>query len=134
MSVVFTILFVLTSILLIGVVLIQQPKTAGGLFSGTGQSLLGTSGKTFWTKTTVVIAVIFMALCVMLGILPRWEQSTTHSAVTDLIQKQQAAQSQAQSQAANSQAPPPAQVPQPQAKPVAPVAPAVAPAPAQSKK
>jgi protein translocase SecG subunit len=135
MSVVFTILFVLTSLLLIGVVLIQQPKTAGGLFSGTGQSLLGTSGKTFWTKTTVVIAAIFMALCVMLGILPRWEQTSTHSAVTDLIQKQQqAAQSQAPSQAANSQALPQAQNPQPQVKPVAPVAPAAAPAPAQPKK
>jgi protein translocase SecG subunit len=131
MGTVFTILFVFTSILLIGVVLIQQPKTAGGLFSGTGQSLLGTSGKTFWTKTTVVIAVVFMALCLLLGILPRWEQTSNHSAVTDLIQKQQAAQAQAQAQPANSQAPAPGQAPLPQAKPVAPAA---APAPAQPKK
>jgi len=129
MSAVFTILFVLTSVLLIAVVLIQQPKTAGGLFSGTGQSLLGTSGKTFWTKTTVVIAAIFMALCLMLGVLPRWEQSNNSSAVTDLIQKQQAAQAQAQNQPTNSQAP--AQMPQPQAKPVAPSS---APVPAQPKK
>lgn len=127
MGTVFTILFVFTSILLIGVVLIQQPKTAGGLFSGTGQSLLGTSGKTFWTKTTVVIAAVFMALCLLLGILPRWEQTSSHSAVTDLIQKQQAAQA----QPANNQAPAPAQASQPQAKPVAPAA---APAPAQPKK
>lgn len=127
MGTVFTILFVFTSILLIGVVLIQQPKTAGGLFSGTGQSLLGTSGKTFWTKTTVVIAAVFMALCLLLGILPRWEQTSSHSAVTESIQKQQAAQA----QPANNQAPAPAQASQPQAKPVAPAA---APAPAQPKK
>jgi preprotein translocase subunit SecG len=130
MSVVFTVLFVLTSILLIGVVLIQQPKTAGGLFSGTGQSLLGTSGKTFWTKTTVVIAAVFMVLCLILGLLPRWEQTSTRSAVTDLIQKQQAAQAQAQAPAANSQAPAPAKAPQPSSN-AKPMAPAAAPAPAQ---
>ncbi len=130
MSVVFTVLFVLTSILLIGVVLIQQPKTAGGLFSGTGQSLLGTSGKTFWTKTTVVIAAVFMVLCLILGLLPRWEQNSTRSAVTDLIQKQQAAQAQAQAPAANSQAPAPAKAPQPSSN-AKPMAPAAAPAPAQ---
>jgi preprotein translocase subunit SecG len=128
MSVVFTFLFILTSVLLIGVILIQQPKTAGGLFSGTGQSLLGTSGKTFWTKTTVVIAAVFMVLCLILGLLPRWEQSTTRSAVTDLIQKQQAAQ--AQAPAANSQAPAPAKAPQPSSN-NQPMAPAAAPAPAK---
>ena len=117
MSAVFTILFVLTSILLIGVILIQQPKTAGGLFSGTGQSLLGTSGKTFWTKTTVIIAAVFMALCLILGVLPRLEQTSNQSAVTDLIQKQQAAQSQAQNQAANNPAPNPAQAPNPRLNP-----------------
>ena len=128
MSFVFTVLFVVTSILLIGVVLIQQPKTAGGLFSGTGQSLLGTSGKTFWTKTTVVIAAVFMVLCLILGLLPRWEMTSSHSAVTDLIQKQQAAQAQPP---ANSQAPAPAKAPQPQSNPMAPAA---APAPAQPSK
>ena len=128
MSVVFTFLFILTSVLFIGVILIQQPKTAGGLFSGTGQSLLGTSGKTFWTKTTVVIAAVFMVLCLILGLLPRWEQSTTRSAVTDLIQKQQAAQ--AQAPAANSQAPAPAKAPQPSSN-NQPMAPAAAPAPAK---
>ncbi len=128
MSFVFTVLFVVTSILLIGVVLIQQPKTAGGLFSGTGQSLLGTSGKTFWTKTTVVIAAVFMVLCLILGLLPRWEMTSSHSAVTDLIQKQQTAQAQPP---ANSQAPAPAKAPQPQSNPMAPAA---APAPAQPSK
>jgi hypothetical protein len=42
----FTVLLVLVALLLICVILIQEPKsTGGGLFSGTGQSLLGTSGR-----------------------------------------------------------------------------------------
>ena len=36
MSAFISILFVVTALLLVGVVLIQQPKTSGGLFSGTG--------------------------------------------------------------------------------------------------
>ena len=60
-----TILFALTALLLIGVILIQQPKTSGGLFAGTGQSLLGTSGKTFWTKFTTILAAVFMGLCLL---------------------------------------------------------------------
>jgi protein translocase SecG subunit len=71
MSIVVTILFVLTAFLLIGVVLVQQPKTAGGLFSGTGQSLLGTSGKSFWTRFTVILAGVFMALCLVMSFVNR---------------------------------------------------------------
>lgn len=96
-----TILFVFTAFLLIGVVLIQQPKTAGGLFSGTGQSLLGTSGKTFWTKFTTILAAVFMALCLLLAALPRYQQPG--SSVVDTIEKQQQA---AQPPPASSQAAP----------------------------
>ena len=88
MSIVFTVLFVFAALLLIGVVLVQQPKTSGGLFAGTGQSLLGTSGKTFWTKATIGLAAFFMLLCIVLSILPKYEQPTS---VTDIITKQQQA-------------------------------------------
>jgi protein translocase SecG subunit len=88
MIIVFTVLFVFTALLLIGVVLVQQPKTSGGLFAGTGQSLLGTSGKTFWTKTTIAMAAFFMLLCIVLSILPKYE---TPASVTDIIEKQQQA-------------------------------------------
>ncbi len=87
MSFFVTLLFVLTAIFLVGVVLIQQPKTAGGLFSGTGQSLLGTSGKSFWTKFTTILAGFFMALCLLMANLPRFQQPK--SSVTDIIEKQQ---------------------------------------------
>jgi protein translocase SecG subunit len=63
MATLLTVLQVVVALLLISVVLIQEPKsTGGGLFSGTGQSLLGTSGKTFWTKFTTSLAVVFFAL------------------------------------------------------------------------
>ncbi len=130
MSAFITGLFILTAILLIGVVLIQQPKTAGGLFSGTGQSLLGTSGKTFWTKITGVLAAVFMILCLLLAALPRFKQ--TSSSVADSIEKQQQAATQAQAQAQPAAAAPaPVQpAPNPQAKPGPQKAPAASNAPA----
>jgi protein translocase SecG subunit len=88
MSIVLTVLFVFAALLLIGVILVQQPKTSGGLFAGTGQSLLGTSGKTFWTKATIGLAAFVMLLCIVLSILPKYEQPTS---VTDIITKQQQA-------------------------------------------
>ncbi len=88
MSVLITILFIFTAFLLIGVVLIQQPKTSGGLFSGTGQSLLGTSGKTFWTKFTTVLAVVFMVLCLLMGVIHKYEKP---GSIADIIEKQQQA-------------------------------------------
>jgi preprotein translocase subunit SecG len=87
MTVLLTILFVITALLLIGVVLIQQPKTSGGLFSGTGQSLLGTSGKTFWTKFTTILASVFMLLCLLLGLMPKEGPKS----LADVIEKQQQA-------------------------------------------
>jgi preprotein translocase subunit SecG len=87
MSILVTTLFVITALLLIAIVLIQQPKTAGGLFAGTGQSLLGTSGKTFWTKATTIVAAVFMALCLLMAALPKFRD--TGSPVAEMIEKQQ---------------------------------------------
>jgi protein translocase SecG subunit len=102
MQFVLSLLFILTSLLLIGVILIQQPKTSTGLFSGTGQSLLGTSGKTFWTKFTVVLAVVFMAICLLFSTLSR---KATKNSVADTIEKQQQQQAQALQQQAPAQPP-----------------------------
>lgn len=121
MSILFTVLFVFSALLLISVVLIQQPKTSGGLFAGTGQSLLGTSGKTFWTKATIGLASFFMVVCIVLTILPKYEKPAS---VTDIIEKQQQA---AQAPKAPAAVPSPVSaVPAPQSVPAAaqPVAPA----------
>ena len=83
-----TVLQAIVALLLICVVLIQEPKsTGGGLFSGTGQSLLGTSGKTFWTKFTTTLAVVFFALCLGLAALPKYRQPG--SSLADEIQRKQ---------------------------------------------
>jgi preprotein translocase subunit SecG len=115
----FLILFIFNAVLLIAVVLIQQPKSAGGgLFAGTGQSLLGTSGKTFWTKFTTILAIIFMLLCLILATLPRYQSQG--SSIADTIEKQQ--QQAAPLPAASNVAPAPVTQtgaqPLPQSKPV----------------
>jgi preprotein translocase subunit SecG len=116
-----TVLFVFTALLLIAVILIQQPKSSGGgLFSGTGQSLLGTSGKTFWTKFTTILAVIFMGFCLILTALPRYQNQG--SSVAESIEKQQQAapaQPAAAPVSSSPQSPAPQSNPQPQAKPAA---------------
>jgi protein translocase SecG subunit len=108
MSLVFTILFIIVALVLIATILVQQPKTSGGLFAGTGQSLLGTSGKTFWTKTTIGMAAVFMILCIILAILPRYEQPAS---VADIIAKQQQQAAQGPVSAAPAAANPSANVP-----------------------
>lgn len=108
MSIIVTILFILNALLLVGVILVQQPKTSSGLFSGTGQSLLGTSGKTFWTKFTTILAGSFMILCLLMTFVNRYEQAP--SSVTDIIDKQQQQAAPAQAGASS-----PAAQPQPQA-------------------
>ena len=90
MSTLLTVLHILVAFLLIGVVLIQEPKSVGGgLFSGTGQSLLGTSGKNFWTRFTTGLAVVFFVLCLGLAALPRNHMSD--SSIAEEIQQKQAA-------------------------------------------
>jgi preprotein translocase subunit SecG len=91
-------LYALVAVLLIAVVLIQQPKNAAGLFSGAGQSLLGTGGKTFMTKFTTALATLFMLLCIALAVLPRTQG--TRSGVANVIQEQQKAAEEAAAQAA----------------------------------
>jgi preprotein translocase subunit SecG len=100
MHVLLTVLYVAVAVLLIGVVLIQQPKSNAGLFSGAGQSLLGTGAKTFMTKFTTVLASVFMLLCLALAIMPRG-QGSSQSAVAELLTKQQQAEAQAAAQAAS---------------------------------
>ena len=116
LSTVITILFVIVALLLIGIVLIQQPKTSGGLFAGTGQSLLGTSGKTFWTKFTTILAAVFMALCLLMAAFPKYQ--TSESSVAEMIEKQQ-------QQAAQQAAPAPGAGQASPAKPAAASAPQV---------
>jgi protein translocase SecG subunit len=88
METILNIFYILVALLLIGIILIQQPKSGGAsLFMGTGQSLLGTSARSFWTKFTTVLAVFFMIVCLILDVLP--QGVSNQSSVTGIIQHEQ---------------------------------------------
>jgi preprotein translocase subunit SecG len=65
------ILFVLTCLLMIVVILLQASKGKGlaGTFGGIGSSAVfgGRGAATFLSKTTAVLAVIYMCLCLVIG-------------------------------------------------------------------
>ena len=75
------ILLTITSLLLVGVILIQDSKS-GGLSSafggGGGESLIGTTGAKQISKFTAAVSVVFFLLCIGVGIM---KQSDAGSSV-----------------------------------------------------
>ncbi len=65
------VLYVITCILLI-VVILLQPTEGGGLSEAFGggqvQTILGTKTTSFLVKTTVVLAAIFLSICLILAV------------------------------------------------------------------
>ena len=97
---------ILTSFFLISAILIQKTKAQGaGLAFGAsmGESLFGSQAGNFLTRTTVILAVIFLANTVLLGMVGSRRTATS---VVDRV--------------AGKEAP----VPQPRAQPQPPAAPA----------
>ena len=74
------ILLTITSLLLGGVILIQDSK-AGGLSSafggGGGDSLIGTTGAKQISKFTAVVAVVFFVLCIAVGLMKQDQAGTS---------------------------------------------------------
>lgn len=67
-----TTLLVITSLLLIGIVLIQPSKSGGGLGTiggGVTESVLGASAGNVLTKGTVILASIFMGITLLLVVI-----------------------------------------------------------------
>ena len=61
---------ILSAILLIGIIMIQQNKSGGGLGAvsgGTAENIFGTSAGNILTKTTTWLAVIFLLSTLLLG-------------------------------------------------------------------
>ena len=82
---------ILSSILLIGIIMIQQNKSGGGLGAvsgGTAESIFGTSAGNILTKTTTWLAVIFLISTLLLGtVIGRLEKMNTSVAET-LVEEQ----------------------------------------------
>lgn len=67
-----TILVVITALLLIGIILIQQSKSGGGLGAmggGMTETVFGASAGNVLTKATVILAAVFLGLTLVLAII-----------------------------------------------------------------
>ncbi|MCF7854666.1 MAG: preprotein translocase subunit SecG [Candidatus Pacebacteria bacterium] len=84
------------ALLLIGIIMIQQSKGAGGLGAiagGMGESVFGTAAGNIITKTTVVLASLFLGITLLLGILAG--HRTRPESMAERLQREAAAQEQA---------------------------------------
>lgn len=89
------ILYVLVCIFLTLIILLQ-PSEGGGVSQTLGggqiQTILGTKTTTFLIKTTVVLATIFLGICLLLAIISsKKERSLMESRVAGEIEKSEAA-------------------------------------------
>jgi preprotein translocase subunit SecG len=67
-----TVVEILTSILLVGIILLQKPKSQGaGLAfgAGMGESLFGSQVGNVLTRTTVILAIVFLVNTTLLALL-----------------------------------------------------------------
>lgn len=74
-------LFLLLVVILVGVILIQEPKSGGlsmGIGGGGVETFLGARGApTFFTKATVVLGALYMLLSLALSLMAGSVQGTT---------------------------------------------------------
>lgn len=130
---------ILSSLLLIGIIMIQQNKSGGGLGAVSGgvtEQMFGTSAGNILTKATTWLAVIFLVSTLFLGtVIGRLEKMNT-SVAEKIAAEQPAAATQAPATAtpvekADKEAAPAANAtPEAPATPAAPAAPAVPETPA----
>lgn len=81
MQVLMVILYILlaaVSLFLIGVVLMQDSKTGGltAAFSGVGQEVSGAGGQREITRFTAAISVVFLVLCLAVGLMKNSADNT----------------------------------------------------------
>ena len=99
MSILITLLLivlVISSLLLIGVILLQRSKSEGlGLAFGasTGESLFGARAGNVLTKITVILGIVFMASALLLGVLyAKKDQPLMDQVTTKLIELESASE------------------------------------------
>ena len=99
MSILITLLLivlVISSLLLIGVILLQRSKSEGlGLAFGasTGESLFGARAGNVLTKITVILGIVFMASALLLGVLyAKKDQPLMDQVTTNLVEPEGASE------------------------------------------
>ena len=99
MSILITLLLivlVISSLLLIGVILLQRSKSEGlGLAFGasTGESLFGARAGNVLTKITVILGIVFMASALLLGVLyAKKDQPLMDQITTNLVELESASE------------------------------------------
>ena len=99
MSILITLLLivlVISSLLLIGVILLQRSKSEGlGLAFGasTGESLFGARAGNVLTKITVILGIVFMASALLLGVLyAKKDQPLMDQVTTNLVKSESASE------------------------------------------
>ena len=101
MSILITLLLivlVISSLLLIGVILLQRSKSEGlGLAFGasTGESLFGARAGNVLTKITVILGIVFMASALLLGVLYAKKDQPLMDQVTPNLVKSESASEEA---------------------------------------
>lgn len=79
LSTILTVIFVIVSVFLILIILLQSNRSAGmGLFGGGSQSAFGSSSGDVLTKTTSVLAALFMLIALGLAFVKSHQYSIDH--------------------------------------------------------
>ena len=70
LSIILLVLFVISALLLIFLVAVQDEKSQGlgGIFGGSSESTFGTGTSRFLTRVTVITATAFIVLALLLGV------------------------------------------------------------------
>lgn len=87
MYTVFTVIHIIVSFIMIGVILLQAGKGAeiGAAFGGSSQTIFGSRGAaTFLSKLTIVAAIVFMLTSISLAVISK-ERSTASSLIETKI-------------------------------------------------
>lgn len=79
LSIILLVLFVISALLLIFLVAVQDEKSQGlgGIFGGSSDSTFGTGSSKFLTKATTIIAIAFVVLALLVGLTTKTDASSS---------------------------------------------------------
>lgn len=79
LSIILLVLFVISALVLIFLVAVQDENSQGlgGIFGGSSESTFGAGSSRFFTKITAIMAVAFVVLALLVGISTKSNASTS---------------------------------------------------------